>query len=292
MMEIRDLWIFKELAENGNTTKTAEKLNYVQSNITGRIKKLESELQTQLFYRHARGVSLTSKGTLLLSYTDQILHLIDTTKKAVQDSEIIRGPLYLGANETTASARLPALLASYNQRYPEVDLSLKIGETHPLINDVLNYKLDGAFVVGPVQDDDLIQTPVMEEELVLITDQRHSLLSWTDLKYRTLLTRPSCIYRKRLEQWLQEEGIFPRKIMEFGTLESIIGCVKAGLGVSITTQSLVKQYQVERDLNLHSLPPKYSNVSTVFIRREDTFVDRAYKNFLSMVKQQDPAKIE
>ncbi|MBU8568474.1 LysR family transcriptional regulator [Virgibacillus pantothenticus] len=285
-MDIKELVIFKTLAHEGNITKAAEQLNYVQSNVTGRVKKLESELQTVLFYRHPRGVSLTSKGKLLLSYTDKILNLMEETKKAIQDSETPHGPLSIGANETTASVRLPAVLVSYNENYPEVELSLNIGETEELISDVLDYKLDGAFVVGPVKHPDIIQTPIMKEELVVITDNLQAPFTFlTDLKKRTLLTRPHCIHRKRLEQWLHDEGIFPLKIMEFGTLEAIIGCVKAGLGVSITTKSLVSHHKMDDQLCYHEIPEKYSTVKTVFIRRKDAFITSAYSKFIEMITQ-------
>lgn len=284
-MDVKELLIFKTLAHEGNITKVAEQLHYAQSNITRIVKKLEAELKTDLFYRHPRGVSLTSKGKLLLSYTDKILNLMEETKKAIQDSETPRGPISIGANETTASVRLPSVFASYSEQYPEVELSLNIGETKDLINEVLDYKLDGAFVVGPVNHPHLIQIPIMEEEIVVITDNRQDpLTSLTNLKKRTLLTRPNCIHRKRMEQWIHDEGIVPMKIMEFGTLEAIIGCVKAGLGVSIITKSLVSHHKTDGNLIIHKIPEKYSIVKTVFIRRKDIYINSAYSKFIGILK--------
>ncbi len=284
-VDVKELFIFKTLAHEGSITRVAEQLNYAQSNITRVVKKLEAELQTELFYRHPRGVSLTSKGYQLLSYTDQILRLMEETKKAIQDSETPRGPISIGANETTASVRLPSVFASYNKKYPQVELSLTIGATEELINDVLDFKLDGAFVVGSVKHPHLIQIPVMEEELVVITDsQLESLHSITNLQKRVLLTRPHCIHRKRLEQWFRDEGMVPMKMMEFGTLEAIIGCVKAGLGIAVITESLVSQHQTDGKLRIHKLPDKYATVKTVFIRRKDTFINHAYRKFLDSLQ--------
>lgn len=72
--------------------------------------------------------------------------------------------------ETTAAARLPAVLALYHHQFPNVDLALKTGPTESLIHSVLNYELDGAFVAGPVEHPELSQSAVIEEELVIIAD--------------------------------------------------------------------------------------------------------------------------
>lgn len=148
-MDIKDLLIFKTLAQQKNITKTAEQLNYVQSNVTARIKKLEETLGTKLFYRHPRGVSLTGKGRILLKKAEQILLLINETEKMIQDDDEPNGSLSLGTNETTAATRLPQLLVTYNKQYPKVELSLRVALTHELIADVLDYKLDGPLCLAP-----------------------------------------------------------------------------------------------------------------------------------------------
>lgn len=83
-MELKDLEIFQLVAEKGTVTEVAKELNYVQSNITSRIQKLEAELNTPLFHRHRRGMTLTPEGKKLLSYSEKILRLTAEMKKAVQ----------------------------------------------------------------------------------------------------------------------------------------------------------------------------------------------------------------
>ncbi|MHB8074878.1 LysR family transcriptional regulator [Desulfosporosinus fructosivorans] len=83
-MESNDLRIFKAVALAGSITKAAQILGYVQSNVTARIQKLETELETQLFYRQ-HGMILTPAGEKLLTHTVQILHMLDDAKKALND---------------------------------------------------------------------------------------------------------------------------------------------------------------------------------------------------------------
>lgn len=169
-MDHGDLKVFQTVAQTGSITKASQILNFVQSNVTARIKHLESDLQTLLFYRHSRGVTLTPAGKTLLIYVKKIMHLYNEAYKAIQDSPVPSGQIAIGSMETTAAVRLPAVLAVYHQQFPNVDLSLTTGSTQQLINYVLTYELDGALVASPVQHPEIIQEPVLIEELVLITD--------------------------------------------------------------------------------------------------------------------------
>jgi molybdenum-dependent DNA-binding transcriptional regulator ModE len=90
-MEISDLEIFYVTAKEGSISKAARKLNYVQSNVTSRIKHLERQLKTQLFYRHSKGVTLTPKGKILLQYAERIFDLIEETKEAVMKTNTLMG---------------------------------------------------------------------------------------------------------------------------------------------------------------------------------------------------------
>lgn len=287
-MDLQALKIFKIVAELGSISRAARKLNYAQSNITTKIQQLETHLQTTLFYRHNRGITLTSKGKTLLGYTEKILHLIDETKKVMNDDKTPKGPLVIGSMETTAAVRLPSILSEYHKNYPEVELILKTGPTEQNIQEVLQYELDGAFVSGPVKHPDLIQKIVIEEELALITSVSHSTLSSIkDIKNRTLLVfRKGCSYRAKLEQWLHHEGIIPNKIMEFGSLEAILGCVSAGLGISLLPVSVIEKYlKLHRNIRYYPIPSPYSIVQTIFIYRKDSFITTALKKFIDLLNE-------
>lgn len=82
-MESHDLWIFKHVAELQSVSKAAEKLGYVQPNVSQRIKSLEIELGVRLFIRNNRGVNLTDEGKVLLEYTNQIVLLMDEAKSLI-----------------------------------------------------------------------------------------------------------------------------------------------------------------------------------------------------------------
>lgn len=283
-MDLHALKIFYTVAQYGSISNAARELNYAQSNITTKIKQLEKQLQTTLFYRHNRGTLLTAKGKILLSYTENIFYLIDEAVKAVQDNDTPQGHLLIGSMETTAAVRLPSLLSKYHHTYPDVELTLQTGPTNQNIQAVLQYELDGAFVAGPIHHAELEQKTFIEENLVIITDHAHpQLSSIQDIQNRTLLVfKEGCSYRAKLEQWLHHEGITPNKIMDFGTLEAILGCVSAGLGISMLPYSVIEKYVQAGALNYHAMPNPFGKVETVFIYRKDSFISTALTKFMEM----------
>lgn len=279
-MDLNDLRIFQKVAEYGSVSRAAEAMSYVQSNVTARIKLLEKQLGTPLFHRQKRGMVLNAEGKRLLEYSHQILSAVEEMKAEFADRAAPSGILEIGIVETVAA--LPAILSSYYTKYPNVEISLQSGVTEQLIQDVLDMKLDGAFVSGPIKHPLIEQTDVLKEDLVLISnrdDFKLEEISSTPL----LLYKKGCGYRERLENWLKMEGIIPRKIMEFGTFGTIIGSVSAGIGITVFPESAVDDYAAKAKLRVHPIPAPFREVTTVFIRRKDAYITRTLQSFIEEI---------
>lgn len=288
-MEIKDLRIFQSVARHGSISMAANELNYVQSHVTTRIKLLEEELSTQLFHRHSRGTVLNSEGKKLLSYVEKILSMLEEMIKVARDSENPSGTLEIGTVETVI--KLPVILSNYHKNYPNVDLTLKTGVTEELIDLILHHKLDGAFVTGFGDHSEIVQHEVFREELVLISNNERN--TFEELINQPLLVfHAGCSYRERLENWLKDEGVISAKIIEFGTLETILGSVISGLGVTLVPKSTVNHLELEGIVQCHRIPTKYSNISTVFIRRADSYLTSTMKKFIETINYfNDTAKM-
>jgi len=253
----------------------------VQSNVTARIRLLEDELGTPLFHRSSRGVTLTPAGHRLLPYATRVGHLLDDARRAVHDDGTPTGRLLIGSLETTAALRLPPILTAYAAAYPEVDLALSTGTTSELVDDVLEQRVEGAFVCGPVRHPELEEEIVFREEMVLVTAR--TVRSLDDLARKAglkiVVLRAGCSYRQRLETILSARGIVGVRRLEFGTIEGILGCVAAGLGVTLLPKGVVDQALHHARLAVHALAPAHAHVETVFIRRRDAFVSSALAAF-------------
>jgi DNA-binding transcriptional LysR family regulator len=278
MMELRHLRIFCAVAEHGSFTAAAERVHNVQSNVTMRIKELESELGQQLFIRQKNGVVLTPAGQIFLGYAQRILQLTDESRNALLDTASPRGLLRLGSMETTAAIRLPKVLARYHERYPQVQLSLMTGTTAELIKAVECHRLDGAFVGGFHQVASLHQEEVLREELVLVSSAEFdslAVLADRISRQTVLVFKTGCFYRSTLEHWFYQAGIIPGQIMELGTLDGILSCVAAGMGVTLLPRSVVEGHGTRQSVCCHALPAEFSHVATVFVRNKDMVVTPA-----------------
>lgn len=267
-MDIHDLTVFAAAARHGSVTKAAHSLSTVQSNVTARIRLLENELQVQLFHRTHRGITLTEKGRQLLPYAQQMLSLVEQAKAAVSSSRDVRGTLRIGALQSTASARLPDLLKQYASRHDEVDISVETGTSAELLAKVLDARLDGAFVSGLDEHPELDVVTSFVEELVIVTPAPYRTLK-AYLKRGTLpnvlVFKVGCHYRERLERYLAAEGFGLLNQMEFGTIDGVVGCVAAGLGITLLPRSVVERSARRREVSMHALPKLYRHVETQFV---------------------------
>src|SRR5216683_1615282 len=255
-MDTGDLTVFAAVAQAGGITKAAQRLNTVQSNVTQRVRLLEAELGVPLFHRHSRGVSLTSAGRQLLPYAERIGRLMAEAKQAAADTAVARGQIVIGTSA--------ALLEAVRDRHVEA-----------------------AFVAGPVDHAELIALPLLEEELVVVTAPWLAALDdvVAAAPLKIVVFRPGCTYRLRLEALLAARGAVGVRRLEFGTLDGIIGCVGAGIGVTLLPRAAVAKAAAEGRVALHALPAREARVPTVLVRRADCFLSTALSRFIETARR-------
>jgi DNA-binding transcriptional LysR family regulator len=285
-MDVSDIRTFECVARLGGMKRAAEELHTVQSNVTARIRALERELGVALFRRSSRGVALTDAGGRLLPFALRIERLLKEAAVAARDEGTPRGELVVGSLETTAALRLAPLLAVFTQAHPEVDLVLRTGTSVELVEDVLRGRVAGAFVCGPVSHPELVQETIYREELVLLTAPgfRSAETYASGRDARIVVLRAGCSYRLKLEAHLARRGLVGLRLLEFGTLEAIISCVEAGLGMTLLPRALIERAFAGRRIALHALPEDEALVDTVLIRRLDGFVSSALNAFLALAR--------
>ncbi|WP_448950708.1 LysR family transcriptional regulator [Labrys neptuniae] len=280
-----DLKVFEAVSRLGSMNRAARELNTVQSNVTARIRSLEEDLGVSLFQRHARGVSTTPAGQRILPFVGRIARLLTDARTAAHDEGVPSGLLHFGSQETTAALRLSGLLSRFATAYPAVRLAVATGTTRKLLDDVIACRLEGAFVAGPVNHPELRQEAVFREELVLATSPAigslDELAGIPELK--TIVFQIGCSYRQRLEALLADRGVVTARPLEFGSLEAIISCVSAGVGVTLLPRGILADAFSQGRIAVHEVPPERAEVDTLFVRRADGYVSSAMSAFLDMV---------
>lgn len=288
-MDIHDLKIFATAARLGSITKAAKALFTVQSNVTARIRMLEEELGVRLFHRNHNGITLAPKGLELLPYAQRTLALVEEAREAVSDKKEVNGILRIGSLHSTASVRLPRLLKDYIVRYNKVDLAVETGTAAELTEKVLDHRIDGAFVGGPIQHHELKSIPAFVEELVIATPIHYRSVE----QYlaagpipKVLVFKAGCCYRQVMERYFSRAGIELLNEMEFGTLDGIVGCVGAGLGITMLPRLVFAQSALRKQIRIHKLPQNVGRVETLFITRRDHTHSRAMDRLIEIIAGQ------
>src|SRR5690625_602316 len=117
-MDLRQLQYFKTVAEEGQITRAAKKLNISQPPLSQQLKLIEEELGTEILIRHNRHVELTEAGKHLYKRAVMILKQMEETKTEIREmGEGIRGLLKIGVARTCATAFLPERINAFLNRY-------------------------------------------------------------------------------------------------------------------------------------------------------------------------------
>jgi DNA-binding transcriptional LysR family regulator len=236
-MNLNHLAIFHAVAQTGGVSSGAERLHISQSAVSKQLGDFERHLGTLLFERLPRGVRLTEAGRLLQGYANRIFALETEAEQVLTDlQELRRGRVTIGASRTIGEYLLPAVLAQFKQRYPNIELILAVANTEVVQRKLLDGAVDIGFTEGLSHAGALDFSVLAEDELVLITTpdkaaQQHKALTVQALSTLPLLLRePGSGTRAVTEQALAAQGIVLHDAMTLASTEAIKRMVMAGHG--------------------------------------------------------------
>jgi DNA-binding transcriptional LysR family regulator len=282
-LDVKDLRVFEMVARYEGIKRAALGLNTVQSNVTARIRALEDELGVALFERRSNGMKLTPAGLRLLPYAYEARAAIENATRAATDDGVPRGRLLIGCRKTTTALHLTRLLSLYLADYPQVDVQIRT-ETSPLLIDlVLERRLEGALVCAPVERNDLVGEIILDEELVVLTPEKIESLDVVESDTRLIVLGQGNFYQTQLRAILARHGVAVSRTIELGTVEAVINCVSAGLGITLLPRAVLNLIAPEA-VRVHQITDEACRAQTVFIRRRDAFVSAAMSAFIDCAR--------
>lgn len=281
-MQIEDLRTFKAVCDLNSFTKAAVKLNYVQSNVTAKIKQLEKHYNAQLLYRDRKKVTPTAKGKVLLSYIEEILVL--ASQAEVDIGRVKHVTLKIGAIETIAATSLPEILEAFRNEDNSTKLNITTGSSKQLIEQIKERNIDGAFLSGVVNEKELIQVPLYEEKMIVISQKNSDNLLQTDLAQSIIVFEKGCFYRSYFEHWLDYNHIAIQSVMTLNTLDGILGCVKAGIGIAMLPLSVLHN-RPDIDVDFYEINEIFEDVPISFVYRKDNIGTPAFLQLLAILQK-------
>ena len=290
-MEVRQLQIFRTLAEELNFTRTAERVHTVQSNVTAQIKALEEELGAPLFDRLGRKVALTDAGRRFQPFAEQALAAMEQGLRAIQNSSEASGPLRIATPESLLTYRLPEVMRAFRRRFPRVELQFRPHSGETLTADLEAGKLDLV-----IQMCDTVSNPAHKsirlhtERIFLVADPGHPLARQRTVKpedlsgQKLLLTESGCGYRAKLDRVLALQSVRPANITEFSSVEAMKQCVHAKMGLALLPAVVVaRELRQNQFKAVHWAGPSLDITAHVFWHK-DKWVSPAMAAFLELVK--------
>lgn len=245
-MDLRRLEAFSKVFELRSFSKAGEALFLSQPTISAHVASLESDLGVKLFDRLGRSILPTAAGDILYRHAQKVFSSLETAKAEIQLlQDEVSGALAIGASTIPAHYLLPPMLASFVKRYPAVTMHLRVGDSESIVQQVQNGTLVTGVVGAQYEDyNDLEFIPILEDDLVIVaapdTLPGKSALELSDLEALSWVMREKGSgTRLAIEKGLLKSGVDPRSLNTALIVEStqaVLRCVKAGLGVSITSR--------------------------------------------------------
>ena len=238
--------VFKEVAEVGNITAAAQALYISQSAVSQSIKQLENDLQTRLFSRNSRGVTLTAEGRMLYEYVRSAMGLLETGEaKLSQTRELQMGQLIIGASDTVTSQFLLPYLDSFHREHPAIHIQIISGRSHKVLGLLRSGKVDIAFASTPTDLTSLETYPCVPTHSIFVAgagypcdfDHVYSLEEMS--AFPLILLERKASSRLYLERFFLQNGLKLNPEIELGARSLLVDLAAIGFGVAGVTEEFV-----------------------------------------------------
>ena len=240
--------VFKEVAEVGNITAAAQALYISQSAVSQSIKQLEAELQTRLFARNSRGVTLTADGRMLYEYVRSAMGLLETgEEKLSQTRELQMGQLTIGASDTVTSQFLLPYLDTFHKRHPAIHIQIVSGRSHKVLGLLRSGKVDIAFASTPQEGASLETFPCLATHSIFVAgaeypcDFDHVYTLEEIARFPLILLERKASSRLYLEKYFLQNGLHLNPEIELGARSLLVDLAAIGFGVAGVTEEFVRK---------------------------------------------------
>lgn len=261
-MDSNLLKIFIAVADKKSISLAANDLGFTQSNVTLRIKQLEKTLGCSLFHRIPKGVSMTEEGCRLYNHAIQIVRKVEDAILDVKNEQEQK-KLIIGSTDCNAAIRISPFISKIHEDYPNIQLEFITGTTKDITKMLLEYKVNIAFISGEPTHSDIIVLNKYEEEVAILEEKNGK-------SQNVLLTfKAGSAFDDFLRKYYEKNGVEIEKSVGFGSLETILACVKAGMGKTLLPIKLVDKLGYKEDLKVTKLNKEIAYFPTCLVCRKD-----------------------
>lgn len=238
-MNLRQLKVFWTVAEMGNFTRAANKLNIVQPAVSNTIKNLEEELEFSLFVRKDKSVTLTTEGVVLLRNAHIILGQFEKAKlEMIELHDMERGEVCLGATDSLGLYYLPKVIKVFKSRYPKLNFSVKVFGFQKIQRLIEENQIDMGTVIMDGMPKNMVGCHFLTTEFVACAAKSHPFAGRDVVSLREFVLEPLIGFnrgtykREIIEKTCRQEKIVPNIVFETNLIPLVKDMVAEGYGVT------------------------------------------------------------
>jgi len=282
-MDIRQLQYFVTIVLEGNISKAAKELNITQPPLSHAIKMLEQELNTTLFIRGSRNISLTESGKILYSKAIHLLELHKQSIKEINDLErSVKGNLSFGCVSSAHMVLMEYGIVPFYRKNPQITYELYEKNTYELIELLNSNLIEFALIRTPFSSTNLEIKELIEDKMVIDYKQDKYVFDNKPILLKNLKDKPLVMYRRfynLISSLFQEKRIPLNVICNCDDARTAILWASKGIGIAITPLSATKYIQ---DKNVKYLPINEANLSSnmVIIYKKNHYLSKLALEFI------------
>lgn len=241
---LKQLEVFIAIARSESVSHAAKKVCLTQSACSMALKVLEKQLNTILFDRHDKQLTLNEHGRFLLIKAENIIAQVKEfqTLSLEKSENTLHGHLIVGASSTIGNYILPKIISEFIALFPHIKFTVRVSNTEKVIEQVRKFEIDIGLIEGECLAEEIEVQRWMIDELVIIASPGYPLKRKQPLKLKDLLNNPWILRESGSGTRQQFEKAVGKKIspfMEFSHTEAIKKAVQAGLGLSCLSKVTV-----------------------------------------------------
>ncbi|EMQ3793890.1 LysR family transcriptional regulator [Listeria monocytogenes] len=275
-MDIENMKAFNKVAELKSISASANELHHLQSNMSNKIKNIEKQFQTQLFFRHSNGVELTKEGEKIYQQFKKMILLWEETIDIINNEE---ETISIGITQSSLPMEFNTIIKKFYQQFPNKKLSIVSGSTSELIPKIANRELTIAYVAelekeNLFQDSQIISQTLSWDKLVFAGNTAGKSVQKILAEERLYVFSKQCYSYRALATLINDFNIPNVSISEINIPETLVEICNNELGIGIIPESIALNYHF---LNYETLPTEYAALRKTLIYHADHTISNGEK---------------
>ncbi|HDU1172568.1 TPA: LysR family transcriptional regulator [Listeria monocytogenes] len=275
-MDIENMKAFNKVAELKSISAAANELHHLQSNMSNKIKNIEKQFQTQLFFRHSNGVEPTKEGEKIYQQFKKMILLWEETIDIINNEE---ETISIGITQSSLPMEFNTIIKEFYQQFPNKKLSIVSGSTSELIPKIANRELTIAYVAelekeNLFQDSQIISQTLSWDKLVFAGNTAGKSVQKILAEERLYVFSKQCYSYRALAALINDINIPNVSISEINIPETLVEICNNELGIGIIPESITLNYHF---LNYETLPTEYASLRKTLIYHADHTISNGEK---------------